>query len=680
MGDPVVEPQPLDVRLVPAVVMCWGATIVAVTCGWRAGLTLAAALVVAGVALAVGVRRSRRAGNRGASGRSVARRHRRGVVVVSALAAVLAGGGFAVAAAWQEYRVATHPLRAAAAGTYVTIVATPVDDPKPLTRKAFGGRQWLVRANLREYRHGEVPVRAGGAVVIIAPDNGWPRVLPGETVEFRARTDRPWRRDLTVTVLRAQGPPRTVSGARWYQDIAGAVRARFVAACDRALPDDAAGLLPGLVAGDVSHLPEHVRENFEKTDLAHLTAASGMNVSILFAAVLLTVRLLTLDARLGIALAAAALMMFVILARPSPSVLRAAAMGAIALLAATTGRRKQALPALCAAVLGLLAYSPALAVNAGFALSVFATAGLILLAPNWALWLQRHGWPRPVAEAFAVATAAFLVTTPIIAALTGHVGLLAILANVLVEPVVAPITILGTVAAALSCLYQPAAVLLLHLTGPPLWWLLAVAEHGAALDISLIVPSGLRTGLTATTITGLLILVLYRLALPSTRHRTTAPLRPDPASTEGSPPNQRAPTGELPLDQRAPSGGSLPDRPVPADGLLPDRSVPVERSLPDRPAPTDGSLPDRPAPAGSSLPGRPVPAEGSPPNQRAPTGGSLLDQPVPADGLLPDRSVPVERSLPNHQRRKPHPSTSHESGRQHGRRSSGVGRDVGPHP
>ncbi|WP_187684487.1 ComEC/Rec2 family competence protein [Nocardia wallacei] len=489
--------------------------VVAVVGGWRVGLGLAAGLAVVGAVLIGWVWRSARVRARPA--RYVTRR--RGVVM-SVLAAVLAGGGFAVAAAWQEYRVVTHPLGAAAPGTYVTIVATPVDDPKPLTRKAFGGRQWLVRADLIEYRHGEVPVRAGGAVVIIAPDKGWSTVLPGQRVEFRARTDRPWRRDLTVVVLRAQGPPRTVSEAPWYQDVAGEVRARFVAACDRALSDDAAGLLPGLVAGDVSRLPEHVRENFEKTDLAHLTAASGMNVSILFAAVLLAVRLLTLDARLGIALAAAALVMFVILARPSPSVLRAAAMGAIALLAATTGRRKQALPALCATVLGLLAYSPALAVNAGFALSVLATAGLILLAPTWALWLWRHGWPRPLAEAFAVATAAFLVTTPIIAALTGHVGLLAILANVLVEPVVAPITILGTLAAALSCLYQPAATLLLQLTGPPLWWLLTVAEHGAALDISLTVPGGVRTGLTATATVGVLVLVLYRLAHPATRRES----------------------------------------------------------------------------------------------------------------------------------------------------------------
>ncbi|WP_068032646.1 ComEC/Rec2 family competence protein, partial [Nocardia mexicana] len=394
---------------------------------------------------------------------------------------------------------------------------TPVDDPKPLPGKSFGGRQWLLRATLREYRHADTGVRAGGAVLVLAPEAGWSTLLPGQRVEFRARLDRPWRRDLTVAVLRAQGPPTGVAAAPWWQRAAGVVRARFAASADRALPDDAAGLLPSLVVGDVSRLPDHVRENFVQTDLAHLTAVSGMNVSILLAAVLFSVRTLTLDARLGIALAALALVLFVILARPSPSVLRAAVMGAVAVLALLTGRRKQALPALCAAVLGLLAYAPALAVDAGFALSVLATAALVLLAPRWSLWLRERGWPRLPAEALAVATAAFLVTTPVIAALTGHVGLLGILANVLVEPVIAPITILGTIAAVLSCVWAPAAVTVLHLTQPMLWWLLTVAERLAALDASLTVPGGIPGVSIVVSVMAVAVLVLWRLTRPRSR-------------------------------------------------------------------------------------------------------------------------------------------------------------------
>ena len=91
------------------------------------------------------------------------------VVAVVALGAVLLGAGFAVAAAWREHRVQTHPLRAVPAGMSVRVVVTPIDDPKPVRGASFGGeRTWLVRASLREYHHGSTVVRGGGAVVILA--------------------------------------------------------------------------------------------------------------------------------------------------------------------------------------------------------------------------------------------------------------------------------------------------------------------------------------------------------------------------------------------------------------------------------------------------------------------------------------------------------------------------------
>ncbi|WP_245998344.1 ComEC/Rec2 family competence protein [Nocardia pseudobrasiliensis] len=371
--------------------------------------------------------------------------------------------------------------------------------------KAFGGKRWMVGGELREFRQGESVVRAGGAVLVLVPEQGWAGVLPGQEIRFRGRVDRPWRRDLTVAVLRAQGAPIALGEVSWWQRAAGSVRAHLAEAASRALPPDAAGLLPGMVDGDVSGLPERVRENFVETDLAHLLAVSGTNVSIVLAAVLVSTRACTIDLRVGAALAALALLAFVIVARPSPSVLRAAAMGAVAICALITGRRKQAMPALCTATIALLAYSPRLALDAGFALSVLATAGLVLLAPDWSRRLRERGCPRVVAEALSVALAAFTLTAPVIVGLSGHLSPLAILANVLVEPVVAPITILGAVAAVVSCVWMPAAVLLLRLTGPPLNWMLTVAEHGAALDVSLVVPSGNAGAALATAFVALII-------------------------------------------------------------------------------------------------------------------------------------------------------------------------------
>ncbi|WP_309230949.1 ComEC/Rec2 family competence protein [Nocardia sp. SYP-A9097] len=379
------------------------------------------------------------------------------------------------------------------------------DDPKALVEKKFGGKKVMLRADLVEFRAGGEVVRGGGAVLVLAPEVGWKGLLPGQEVVFRARVSGAWRADLTVAVLRADGPPIAVGAAPWWQRAAGRVREDFAGAAQRALPGDAAGLLPGLVIGDTSRLPERVRENFKETDLAHLTAVSGANITILLGAVVVSMRALTVDPRVGAVAAGIALALFVILARPSPSVLRAAVMGAVALLALCTGRRKQALPALCTAIIGLLAWSPQLAVDAGFALSVLATAGLIVLAPGWSDWLRAHGWWRVPADAFAVAAAAFVVTTPVVIAITGHLSLVAIGVNVLVEPVIAPITVLGAIGAVLACCWAPLGELVLFCTAPPLWWLLTVADHAAELGASVTLPTGIRSGVIAAVLCALLI-------------------------------------------------------------------------------------------------------------------------------------------------------------------------------
>ncbi|MEU7632353.1 ComEC/Rec2 family competence protein [Nocardia sp. NPDC049220] len=487
VSDDPSAAQVLDARLLPAALCCWAATIVALTAGWQVGVTLAAALAVLAIGLWLLLLWA------------IAHRDERWrVVAIVALAAVLLGAGFAAAAAWRQYRVATHPLRTASELS-LRVVVSPTDDPEPLRGTGIGGgRQWLVRANLREYQRGDAPVRAGGAVVILAAGKEWAQVSPGRAIEFRARVDQPRRADLTVATLRAQGPPKAIGRLPWWQRVASSVRADFAAAAVRALPADAAGLLPALVVGDTSALPDYVREDFDIAGLQHLCVVSGANFTILLSIVLFAMRLLTVGPRAAAAAASAALLMFVVIARPDPSVLRAGAMGAVTVLALITGRRKQALPALCGAVIALLALSPGLAVGAGFALSVVATAGLILLAPSWADWLRSRGWWRAPAEMVAVSAGAFVVTLPIMVALTGKISLVAVLANVLVAPVIAPITVIGAGGAVLSCAWSPLADLVLRCATPPTWWLLRVAEHAAGLPgASVTVTSGTAGGLIA---------------------------------------------------------------------------------------------------------------------------------------------------------------------------------------
>jgi competence protein ComEC len=169
-------------------------------------------------------------------------------------------------------------------------------------------------------------------------------------------------------------------------------------------------------------------------------------------------RLLLLGAAMGL---------FVLLAGPQPSVLRAVLMGAISLVALECGRRAQPLAVLLASAVLLLLIWPRWLVAVGFQLSVVATAALVLSAGPLEQGLRRWlpSWCGPwLAPAVAVPLAACLYTLPLQLLHFGVVPIYALLANLLAAPLLTPLT-LGAMALALLAVVLPP---LLGLLLPPL--------------------------------------------------------------------------------------------------------------------------------------------------------------------------------------------------------------------
>jgi competence protein ComEC len=135
-------------------------------------------------------------------------------------------------------------------------------------------------------------------------------------------------------------------------------------------------------------------------------------------------------------------------------------------------------------VAGSLVIDPGLAVDLGFLLSVLATGALVLIAPGWRDRMRAIGVPPGLAEALAVPAAAQVVCAPVIAALSGEVSLIALPANMLAAPAVAPATVLGVAAAMAGPVWADLAGALAWLGAWPAGWLVLVAQTGAA------VPSG----------------------------------------------------------------------------------------------------------------------------------------------------------------------------------------------
>lgn len=478
----------LDVRLVPVTLLAWGAVLLGMLAGWHYAVVLA---VVALVAAPVVLRLNKR------------------TLAAGIFACLVVTAGFSVATALRVHAVDAHPLTAAARqGTSMQLRVQITDDPKLLQSSIPGAsQQVLVRAELRA-ADGYRSLR--GAVVLLAPAQGWAGLLPGQDVELTGRLAPPQRPDLTVAAVRVSGGPTLLGESSWVQRAAGSLRTRLHDASARVLSEEPGGLLPGLIVGDTSGVSERMIEDFRTAGLTHLTAVSGTNITIVCGAVLLLAQLAGAGPRTCGVLAGVALLGFVILARPSPSVLRAALMGAIALLALVTGRRRQAVPALSGAVLVLLMWSPRLAVDAGFALSVLATAGLVLLAPGWVAAMRSRGVPAGVAELLAVPVAAHVVTAPIIAGLSSQLSLVAVLANMLAAPAVGVATVLGVLATVLLPVWGPAGELVVRLAGPMVWWLVEVAHRCAAVPSAAVVVPGGVAGALGMAVATVLVLVLAR--------------------------------------------------------------------------------------------------------------------------------------------------------------------------
>lgn len=394
------------------------------------------------------------------------------------LGIALAGVGFGVAIGMRAHAVDHHPI-GQLFGTTAWVTVLPEESPRPVA----GGRL-MFRAHLARVADAEVT----GRVVVFGQGADFGELAAGQPARFRARISRPTRRDLTVATLGSVGPS-TFGRASAVQRTAHTVRTRFAAAAREALPPGQAAILPGLVLGDTATVTATTIAEFRTAGLTHLTAVSGANVTIVCGAVLLTAGLI--GPRPAVMLAALALVVFVFVVQPTASVLRAAVMGAIALMAVLSARRRQGIPVLAATVIVLMIVAPQLAVDVGFALSVSATGALILVAPVISARLTGRGWPKPLADALSIALSAQLVTAPLVAAISGQLSLVAVFANLAVALIIPPITVLGTAAAALCPLWPAGADLLIRFTGPELWWLLQVAHTAAAFPgAAIAVPSG----------------------------------------------------------------------------------------------------------------------------------------------------------------------------------------------
>ena len=502
-------PEALDLRLLAPALACWAGAGWAVgreaAEAWRQVLLLASGCTALAALLVVAVLRFRPPRHR-ADPRPGAPEHDPGAMgTLSAsllVCALCAATVLTISAAhlWARQR---DPLTAAVAtGQPVTLIGTVSQQP----RVSATSRSTLVITTLDV---AQVDTRASTLSATVLGDTQWLSLPMGTRVRVRTRLrpTEPGRAEAAIIPKRAGltvlGPPSGILGAvtSVRAGLAQAVGAPGIGASGAAgageetglWPQGARSLVPGVALGDDHALPAPLREDMRTVSMTHLTAVSGQHVAIILGLGLEALG--ALPRRWRALLGAVMLTLLVILVRPSGSVLRAATMGAVMLLGVVAGRRAASVPALCAGAIVLLLIDPWQSRDYGFALSVVATAGIVIGSKPVAAHLSRR-LPRWLATAVALPLVAQAACGPILILLQPSVGAWSVPANLLSEPAAVIATIGGLLAALIAPAWPAAATVIAWPALAACSWMVLVADFFAHLPgAALPWPGGLTGAL-----------------------------------------------------------------------------------------------------------------------------------------------------------------------------------------
>jgi competence protein ComEC len=362
------------------------------------------------------------------------------------------------------------------------VTAVITTDPQRTAKRVTGQNflppsfSFLASARQLNGSAGEFKLRT--PVRVITSDKGVVGLLPGQQITFSASVLESKEPRAGALLISRSDIEVLTQASSWAKSLAG-IRLGLREASGTG---DGASLIPGMVLGDTSLQSDQFKSNMRRSGLAHLVAVSGANFAIVSAFVLWCMQFLFRSMRFRIIATAIALICFIALVRPSPSVLRAAAMAAVLLVAYGTKRGADSLPALGFAIALVVVGDPWQARDPGFALSVLATAGLLLYAPRVVNFFARFV-PKILAQAAAPPIAAMIFCAPVIVALSGFLSPASLFANLFAAPAVAPITITGFIAALISPLFPQLSELLITCIKPLAIWIAWVADWAAGFRV-----------------------------------------------------------------------------------------------------------------------------------------------------------------------------------------------------
>jgi len=230
----------------------------------------------------------------------------------------------------------------------------------------------------------------------------------------------------------------------------------YTSALARLLREPATSLAAGITVGERRGLGRELTDAFRDVGLIHIVVLSGYNIAIILIAVMALLYFVPTATRAIVALCF--IVLFVLLVGPSATVVRAGIMGGIAAIGMIANRTYGALHALFLASLAMVLHNPHIVLyDPSFQLSFMATLGLLVGAPtvaHYLTWIPERGGFR---EIIATTIGTQLAVTPLLLFLMGTVSVVALVANVVVLPIIPLAMALSACAGVVGMVVDPVA-------------------------------------------------------------------------------------------------------------------------------------------------------------------------------------------------------------------------------
>ena len=217
-------------------------------------------------------------------------------------------------------------------------------------------------------------------------------------------------------------------------------------------------LFNAMIFGDKSLISDQLHASLQGSGLNHIAVVSGMHLSVAIAFIMLFIRKIFGNRRIGFLIAILISIFITLLSGGGASVVRALLMCSLFYLSNILYRENDSLTSLFNAIWIMMLVNPYIIFNMGLVLSALSVLGLILFGKKFSLFLKRF-LPEMVANAMALTLAAQLMLTPVIVYYFGVITPYAPLSNIVAVPLSSIYVITGLVLTLLSPIKPLASVL-----------------------------------------------------------------------------------------------------------------------------------------------------------------------------------------------------------------------------